>query len=199
MSSGGRKKPSLHKEVGKKHEAKRKEVPRTELAKKPPESQESAHQKETQETKSEPERKTAKQIALEETGPQGVSPEVSIIHGAEMEAGPLPKASPYTDFETLPVPTIHPSIATSVLQNLCRQIKLHTFIPSMYTTHCGAWELYEPAYYPPPEPKTNPATIKEPMLTAHFDEIWCPIPADSKEAESILPPTFCYMPTQKCS
>ncbi len=146
--------------------------------------------------------KTARQLALEETGPQGVSPEVSIIHGAEMEPPPilkLERSGPFQDFENLPVPTIHPSISTSVLQRMCRQVKLQGFLPYMYTTHCAAWELYESAHVPPPQPKTDPTTIRDPMLSAYFDEIWCPIPADSKEAEFFLPPTFSYMPTEKCS
>ncbi len=153
-----------------------------------------------EDTKPEPVKLTARQMALEETGPQGVSPEISIIHGAEMEAGLSTKSSsPYTDFKTLPVPKVHPSISTASLQQLCHQVKTHSFIPVMYVLHAAAWTMYEPAFVPPCQPKTNPATIRDPMHAAHFDEIWCPIPADSKEAESILPPTFCYMPTEKSS
>ena len=143
--------------------------------------------------------KTARQIAMEETGTQGLSPEATIVQGAMMEQplAKLDRAGPFKDFEKLEVPQISAEIATSVLQKLCRQVKLHSFNPSMYTQHSAAWEHYEPASEIIPRIKTNISLIREPMYTAHFDEIWCPIPADSKEAESILPPTFCYVPSSK--
>ena len=106
-------------------------------------------------------------------------------------------ATPYTKFEPLSVPVVSWEISTQQLLQHCQEVQLQFLTPAIYTQHSSAWESLEPPPRPTPQPTTIPETIREPMLSAQFDEIWCPILADSKESGSIIPPLFHYLPPQQ--
>ena len=111
---------------------------------------------------------------------------------------PQPNPSePFTNFETLCCPTVGDQVSMEQLRQYCKEVKLNTLIPSTYTTQSQPWEQLETAWVPPPLPTTDRTAVYEPM-TAHFDEIWCPILADVKGSENIVPPTFHYLPSNAC-
>lgn len=105
-------------------------------------------------------------------------------------------ATPYTKFEPLSVPVVSWELSTRQLLQSCREVELQFLTPDTYTQHSSAWEGLEQPPRPDPTPVTDPSTIRDPMLSAQFDEIWCPILADSKESGSIIPPLFHYLPPQ---
>ena len=104
---------------------------------------------------------------------------------------------PFTNFETLCCPTVGNQVSMEQLRQYCREVKLNTLIPSTYTTQSQTWEQLETRWVDPPLPTTDRTAVYDPM-TAHFDEIWCPILADVKGAENIVPPTFHYLPSNAC-
>ena len=106
-------------------------------------------------------------------------------------------SEPFTNFETLCCPTVGNQVSMEQLRQYCKEVKLNTLIPSTYTTQSQPWEQLETPWVPPPLPTTDRTAVYEPM-TAHFDEIWCPILADVKGSENIVPPTFHYLPSNAC-
>lgn len=108
---------------------------------------------------------------------------------------PLSKAMEpsYTGFEKLYCPQLLPKHNMSQLRELCSAASLTLLHSNVYTSHSTDWEKHEP--HPPATPtlKTDPAAITDPMPSAVFDEIWCPILADVAESDSIVLPTFHYV------
>ena len=111
---------------------------------------------------------------------------------------PQPNPSePFMNFEALCCPTVGDQVSMEQLRQYCKEVKLNTLIPSTYTTQSQPWEQLETPWVSPPRPTTDRTAVYEPM-TAHFDEIWCPILADVKGSENIVPPTFHYLPSNAC-
>lgn len=108
---------------------------------------------------------------------------------------PLSKAMepPYTGFEKLYCPQLLPRHSLEQLRELSATAPRTTLQASVYTTHSSEWEKYEPRPAATPTIKTDPSAITEPMASAVFDEIWCPVLADVAESDSIILPTFHYV------
>ena len=66
-------------------------------------------------------------------------------------------------------------------------MELNNFNPSAYFAHAYEWEKLESPARPPFTPRTNTTTIKEPMET-EFDDIFCPLIADSADEQGVIPP-----------
>ena len=118
-------------------------------------------------------------------------------HSSRKEDRTKPPIDPFTNFEGLRCPPLGDQISIQELKRYCREVKLRTLTPSIYTGHSEEWDHLEPTWMPPPKPTVDRASVHDPM-TAHFDEIWCPILADVRGSEDIVPPTFHYLPSDAC-
>ena len=131
----------------------------------------------------------------------GVSSKQGTYHSSKKEDRKedrnKPPIEPFTNFEALRCPPLGEQISIEQLKCYCQEVKLETLTPSIYTGHSEAWDHLEPAWTPPPKPTIDRASVHDPM-TAHFDEIWCPILADVRGSEDIVPPTFHYLPSDAC-
>ena len=99
---------------------------------------------------------------------------------------------PFTRLELLQYPVLDSKVSCQQLRHLSNVVKLRNCSPASYLSHSSVWESYEPAYKEPPKPKTDPSSVHKP-LPAVFDEIWCPVVADAKDSNDIIPPTFTYL------
>ena len=112
---------------------------------------------------------------------------------ASDQRGHKTPVTPFTNFEAIHCPIVAWDVSTEQLKQYCQEVRLQNLNPAMYIDHTSAWEDHEPVPKPPPQPTTDASSVKEPLESAQFDEIWCPILADTKDADSIILPTFHYL------
>lgn len=106
--------------------------------------------------------------------------------------GQSKKSSPFTAFESLNCPPLIPQLTCSSLKSLSKRVDLRYYNPSAYFVRGYDWEKLEPLPCQSATPITDPATIRKPM-EATFDEIWCPLIADSAEKLGVTPDEQSYL------
>lgn len=102
------------------------------------------------------------------------------------------KDSLFTKFEILQYPILDSQISCRQLRELTSLVELKNCSMASYFTQSSAWENLEPTVRDPRTPKTDPSGYHKPV-TATFDEIWAPLPADVEDSDNIIPPTFTYL------
>ncbi len=115
---------------------------------------------------------------------------------SEQKKAPSKKVHLYTGFEPLTCPLLtSPQLTVKSLKSLSKQVELQYYQPSAYFSRGHDWEKLEPTPRPLTTPLTNPDTIQEPM-DAVFEEIWCPLIAESADRLRMAPSSIQYLTDQ---